>query len=65
MPMITEGNRFVFFHEFEILLHENEDISHGSFHFCIPKANNALGYIYIFQECSRLHDFCLNTKNVQ
>ena len=47
MPMKIEGNRFVFFHEFEILLHENEDISHGSFHFCIPKANNASGYIYI------------------
>ena len=41
-PMIIEGNTFVFFDEFEILLQKNEN---GSTYFCFLKANNATGYI--------------------
>ena len=29
MPMIIEENTFVFFDKFEILLHKNENLSHG------------------------------------
>ena len=44
-PMIIEGNTFVFFDEFEILLQKNENLSHGSIYFCFLKANNTTGYI--------------------
>ena len=46
MTMIIEGNTFVFFDEFEIVL-KNENLSHGSFYFCFPEASNASGYINI------------------
>ena len=44
-PMIIEGNTFVFFDEFEILLQKNENLSHGSIYFCFLEASNATGYI--------------------
>ena len=50
MPMIIQGNTFVFLDEFEIILHKNENWSNGScisFHFCFLEANNASGYINI------------------
>ena len=44
-PIIIEGNTFVFFHEFEILLLKNENLSHDSMYICFLKANHATGYI--------------------
>ena len=46
LTIIIWGITFVFFNEFESLLHEkNEDLSNASFHFCFLKANNTSGNI--------------------
>ena len=63
--MIIEGNTFVFFDEFEILLQKNPRISDMAQFISVFLRQIMQQGTSIVKECSRINDACLYTNYVQ